>query len=61
MLLKLLIGIKVFVMLVVFFGFVVGVNVIMMKFVIVMLFGMDVDSFYVVGLIYEWEIEVVYD
>ena len=53
---KPLTGTKVFLMLVAFFGLVIGVNVTMMKLAIATLPGTDVDSPYAAGLTYEKEI-----
>ena len=47
---KPLTGTKVFLMLVAFFGLVIGVNVTMMKLAIATLPGTDVDSPYAAGL-----------
>lgn len=49
-------GTKVFLMLVAFFGVVIGVNVTMMKLAIATLPGTDVDSPYAAGLAYDREI-----
>jgi nitrogen fixation protein FixH len=53
---KPLTGRKVFLMLVAFFGVVIGVNMIMMKLAILTLPGTDVDSAYTASLAYENEI-----
>jgi nitrogen fixation protein FixH len=53
---KPLTGTKVFLMLVAFFGLVIGVNVTMMKLAIATLPGTEVDSAYSAGLSYEKEI-----
>jgi nitrogen fixation protein FixH len=53
---KPLTGTTVFVILVAFFGVVIGVNVTMMKLAIATLPGTDVDSPYAAGLTYEREI-----
>ncbi len=53
---KPLTGTKVFLMLVAFFGVVIGVNVTMMKLAIATLPGTDVDSPYAAGLTYDREI-----
>ncbi|QIP05103.1 MULTISPECIES: FixH family protein [Bradyrhizobium] len=58
---KPLTGTKVFVMLVAFFGLVIGVNVTMMKLAIATLPGTDVDSPYAAGLTYEHEISAAHD
>ncbi|MEK9278898.1 MULTISPECIES: FixH family protein [unclassified Bradyrhizobium] len=58
---KPLTGIKVFLMLVAFFGVVIGVNVTMMKLAIATLPGTDVDSPYAAGLTYEREISAAQD
>ena len=58
---KPLTGTKVFVMLVAFFGLVIGVNVTMMKLAIATLPGTDVDSPYAAGLSYEHEISAAHD
>jgi nitrogen fixation protein FixH len=53
---KPLTGTKVFLMLVAFFGVVIGVNVTMMKLAIATLPGTEVDSPYAAGLAYDKEI-----
>ena len=58
---KPLTGTKVFLMLVAFFGLVIGVNVTMMKLAIATLPGTDVDSPYAAGLTYEREISAAHD
>src|SRR6478752_1895278 len=58
---KPLTGTKVFLMLVAFFGLVIGVNVTMMKLAIATLPGTDVDSPYAAGLTYEHEISAAHD
>lgn len=58
---KPLTGTKVFLMLVAFFGVVIGVNVTMMKLAIATLPGTDVDSPYAAGLTYEREISAAHD
>ncbi|RXH11653.1 FixH family protein [Bradyrhizobium guangzhouense] len=58
---KPLTGTKVFLMLVAFFGVVIGVNVTMMKLAIATLPGTDVDSPYAAGLAYEREITAAQD
>jgi nitrogen fixation protein FixH len=58
---KPLTGTKVFLMLVAFFGLVIGVNVTMMKLAIATLPGTDVDSPYAAGLTYEREIMAAHD
>ena len=58
---KPLTGTKVFLMLVAFFGLVIGVNVIMMKLAIATLPGTDVDSPYAAGLTYDREISAAQD
>jgi nitrogen fixation protein FixH len=54
-------GTKVFLMLVAFFGVVIGVNVTMMKLAIATLPGTDVDSPYAAGLTYDREISAAQD
>jgi nitrogen fixation protein FixH len=54
-------GRKVLVMLVAFFGVVIGVNVTMMKLAIVTLPGTEVDSAYTASLGYEKEIAAAHD
>lgn len=58
---KPLTGTKVFLMLVAFFGLVIGVNVTMMKLAIATLPGTDVDSPYAAGLTYDREISAAHD
>ncbi|WP_342732675.1 FixH family protein [Bradyrhizobium sp. B117] len=58
---KPLTGTKVFLMLVAFFGLVIGVNVTMMKLAIATLPGTDVDSPYAAGLNYDREISAAHD
>lgn len=58
---KPLTGTKVFLMLVAFFGIVIGVNVTMMKLAIATLPGTDVDSPYAAGLAYDREIAAAQD
>jgi nitrogen fixation protein FixH len=58
---KPLTGTKVFLMLVAFFGIVIGVNVTMMKLAISTLPGTDVDSPYSAGLVYEREIMAAHE
>ena len=58
---KPLTGTKVFLMLVAFFGIVIGVNVTMMKLAIATLPGTDVDSPYAAGLAYDREISAAQD
>jgi nitrogen fixation protein FixH len=58
---KPLTGTKVFLMLVAFFGVVIGVNVTMMKLAIATLPGTDVDSPYAAGLSYDREISAAQD
>ncbi len=58
---KPLTGTKVFLMLVAFFGVVIGVNVTMMKLAIATLPGTDVDSPYAAGLAYDREISAAQD
>jgi nitrogen fixation protein FixH len=58
---KPLTGAKVFLMLVAFFGVVIGVNVTMMKLAIATLPGTDVDSPYAAGLTYDREISAAQD
>lgn len=58
---KPLTGTKVFLMLVAFFGVVIGVNGIMMKLAIATLPGTDVDSPYAAGLTYDREISAAHD
>lgn len=58
---KPLTGTKIFLMLVAFFGLVIGVNVTMMKLAIATLPGTDVDSPYAVGLAYDREISAAQD
>jgi len=58
---KPLTGRKVLVMLVAFFGVVIGVNVTMMKLAIVTLPGTEVDSAYTASLGYEKEIAAAHD
>ena len=58
---KPLTGGKVLVMLIAFFGVVIGVNLIMMKFAIQTLPGTDVDSAYTASLAYEKEIVAAHD
>ena len=58
---KPLTGTKVFLMLVAFFGLVIGVNVTMMKLAIGTLPGTDVDSPYAAGLAYDREISAAQD
>jgi nitrogen fixation protein FixH len=58
---KPLTGTKVFLMLVAFFGLVIGVNVTMMKLAIATLPGTDVDSPYAAGLTYDREIAAAQD
>ena len=54
-------GTKVFLMLVAFFGLVIGVNMTMMKLAIATLPGTDVDSPYAAGLVYDREISAAQD
>jgi nitrogen fixation protein FixH len=54
-------GRKVLFMLVAFFGVVIGVNMIMMKFAILTMSGTDVDSAYRASLAYENEIAAAHD
>ncbi|KRQ05474.1 FixH family protein [Bradyrhizobium sp. DASA03076] len=54
-------GTKVFLILVAFFGVVIGVNVTMMKLAIATLPGTDVDSPYAAGLAYDREISAAQD
>lgn len=58
---KPLTGRKVFLMLVAFFGVVIGVNMVMMKLAILTLPGTDVDSAYRASLAYENEIAAAHD
>lgn len=58
---KPLTGTKVFLILVAFFGVVIGVNVTMMKLAIATLPGTDVDSPYAAGLTYDREISAARD
>src|SRR6266851_6918008 len=58
---KPLTGAKVLFMLLVFFGVVIGVNMIMMKFAIQTLPGTEVDSAYSASLAYEGEIAAAHD
>src|SRR3954463_7253710 len=58
---KPLTGTKVFLMLVAFFGVVIGVNATMMKLAIATLPGTDVDSPYAAGLTYDREISAAQD
>jgi len=58
---KPLTGTKVFLMLLAFFGVVIGVNVTMMKLAIATLPGTDVDSPYAAGLAYDREILAAQD
>lgn len=58
---KPLTGTKVLLMLVAFFGIVIGVNVTMMKLAIATLPGTDVDSPYAAGLTYDREISAAQD
>ena len=58
---KPLTGTKVLLMLVAFFGLVIGVNVTMMKLAIATLPGTDVDSPYAAGLAYDHEISAAQD
>jgi nitrogen fixation protein FixH len=58
---KPLTGRKVFFLLVAFFGVVIGVNLIMMKFAIQTLPGTEVDSAYSASLAYEKEIAAAHD
>jgi nitrogen fixation protein FixH len=58
---KPLTGTKVFLMLVAFFGLVIGVNATMMKLAIATLPGTDVDSPYAAGLVYDREIAAAQD
>ena len=58
---KPLTGTKVFLMLVAFFGLVIGVNVTMMKLAIATLPGTDVDSPYAAGLTYDREISAAHE
>ena len=58
---KPLTGRKVFIMLVAFFGVVIGVNLIMMRFAIRTLPGTEVDSAYSASLAYEKEIAAARD
>lgn len=61
MAIKPLTGTKVFLMLVAFFGLVIGVNMTMMKLAIATLPGTDVDSPYAAGLTYDREIAAAQD
>ncbi|WP_375412400.1 FixH family protein [uncultured Bradyrhizobium sp.] len=54
-------GRKVLIMLIAFFGVVIGVNMIMMKFAIQTLPGTEVDSAYSASLAYEGEIAAAHD
>ena len=58
---KPLTGTKVLLMLVAFFGVVIGVNVTMMKLAIATLPGTEVDSPYAAGLVYDREISAAQD
>ena len=58
---KPLTGTKVFLMLLAFFGLVIGVNATMMKLAIATLPGTDVDSPYAAGLVYDREISAAHD
>ena len=58
---KPLTGTKIFLILVAFFGVVIGVNVTMMKLAIATLPGTDVDSPYAAGLAYDREISAAQD
>lgn len=58
---KPLTGRAVFVMLVAFFGVVIGVNLVMMRFAIDTLPGTDVDSAYRASLAYEREIQTAHE
>jgi nitrogen fixation protein FixH len=58
---KPLTGTKVFLILIAFFGVVIGVNMTMMKLAIVTLPGTEVDSPYAAGLVYEKEISAAHD
>jgi nitrogen fixation protein FixH len=58
---KPLTGGAVFVMLVAFFGVVIGVNMLMMRFAIDTLSGTDVDSAYRASLAYESEIQAAHE
>ena len=58
---KPLTGTKVFLILVAFFGVVIGVNMTMMKLAIATLPGTDVDSPYAAGLTYDREISAAQD
>src|SRR5712691_10786283 len=58
---KPLTGRKVLFMLVAFFGVVIGVNMVMMKFAILTLPGTEVDSAYRASLAYENEIAAAHD
>jgi nitrogen fixation protein FixH len=58
---KPLTGTKVLLMLVAFFGIVIGVNMTMMKLAIATLPGTDVDSPYAAGLTYDREISAAQD
>ena len=58
---KPLTGTRVFLMLVAFFGLVIGVNMTMMKLAIATLPGTDVDSPYAAGLTYDREILAAQD
>src|SRR3954465_10720040 len=58
---KPLTGTKVFLMLVAFFGVVIGVNATMMKLAIATLPGTDADSPYAAGLAYDREISAAQD
>ncbi|UPK28355.1 FixH family protein [Bradyrhizobium sp. 195] len=58
---KPLTGTKVFLMLVAFFGVVIGVNATMAKLAIATLPGTDVDSPYAAGLSYDREISAAHD
>ena len=58
---KPLTGRKVFILLVAFFGVVIGVNMIMMRLAIQTLPGTDVDSAYSASLAYEHEIAAAHD
>ena len=58
---KPLTGGKVFVMLLAFFGVVIGVNMVMMRLAIQTMPGTDVDSAYTASLAYEKEIATAHD
>lgn len=58
---KPLTGRAVFVMLVAFFGVVIGVNLLMMRFAIDTMSGTDVDSAYRASLAYEREIQTAHE